>query len=206
MPIYNGIEFIEESVGSIKAQTMTDWELIIGINGHEKNSRVYQIAKVYENEKIKVLELETSGKPASLNEMILHCKYDWIALLDVDDLWHPEKLMEQIKYTNYDVIGTQCQYFGDSNFTPHIPFGDITKFNFKTVNPIINSSVLLRKELAFWNVILKAMEDYELWLRLNKQGKTFYNISNILTYHRIHTNSYFNTKQHDPSEITRMYP
>ena len=48
MPIYNGIEFIEESVSSILNQTFTHWELIIGINGHPPNSDVYQIAKEYE--------------------------------------------------------------------------------------------------------------------------------------------------------------
>lgn len=45
MPIYNGVEFIDESVGSIISQTYTDWELLIGINGHPANSDVYQIAK-----------------------------------------------------------------------------------------------------------------------------------------------------------------
>ena len=49
MPIYNGIQFIEESVSSIKCQTYKDWELIIGINGHEKNSDVYNIAKKYDD-------------------------------------------------------------------------------------------------------------------------------------------------------------
>ena len=44
MPIYNGIEFIEESVSSILQQTYANWELIIGINGHPENSSIYQIA------------------------------------------------------------------------------------------------------------------------------------------------------------------
>ena len=45
MPIYNGIEFIEESVSTIRYQTYANWELIIGINGHPPDSEVYQIAK-----------------------------------------------------------------------------------------------------------------------------------------------------------------
>jgi len=40
MPIYNGIEFIEESVSSILNQTYDQWELIIGVNGHPENSPV----------------------------------------------------------------------------------------------------------------------------------------------------------------------
>ena len=53
MPIYNGIEFIEESVSSILNQTYDQWELIIGINGHDENSDVYKIAKEYEKRSVK---------------------------------------------------------------------------------------------------------------------------------------------------------
>ena len=42
MPIYNGIEFINESVSSIILQTFGEWELIIGINGHPENSEVFK--------------------------------------------------------------------------------------------------------------------------------------------------------------------
>ena len=48
MPIYNGIEFIDESVSSILKQTYDKWELLIGINGHPENSEVYKIAQKYE--------------------------------------------------------------------------------------------------------------------------------------------------------------
>ncbi len=45
IPIYNGIEFIDDSVQSVLNQTYTNWELIIGINGHPENSDVYKKAK-----------------------------------------------------------------------------------------------------------------------------------------------------------------
>ena len=65
MPIYNGIEFINESVMSIIGQTYEEWELIIGINGHPKDSDVYKTAKQYEgvSNKIRVYDLiECKGK------------------------------------------------------------------------------------------------------------------------------------------------
>jgi len=46
MPIYNGIEFIEESVKSIIKQTYTEWELIIGINGHLPRFRSIQKSEI----------------------------------------------------------------------------------------------------------------------------------------------------------------
>jgi len=54
MPIYNGIEFIEESVSSILRQNYDKWELLIGINGHPQNSNVYKTAKEYENKNGKI--------------------------------------------------------------------------------------------------------------------------------------------------------
>ena len=66
IPIYNGIEFIDESVTSVLEQTYTQWELLIAINGHPQNSEVYKIAKKFEEKsnKIKVckfiLELNVS--------------------------------------------------------------------------------------------------------------------------------------------------
>ena len=51
IPIYNGIEFIEESVSSVLNQTYEQWELLIGINGHPENSDIYKIAKEYEKKK-----------------------------------------------------------------------------------------------------------------------------------------------------------
>lgn len=209
MPIYNGIEYIDESVSSILAQTYTDWELIIGVNGHEPLSIVYLIARKYEKHgNIRVLDLHNvRGKSNALNEMMKSCKYDYVALLDVDDIWEPSKLQAQSEYMNkYDVIGTNCVYFGNQNLVPKLPLGDLKSFDFFDYNPIVNSSVLIRKELCWWDPRFQ-VEDYELWLRLRKNGKTFYNVETILTKHRIHLFSAFNTRDHSEqiNEIKRIH-
>jgi glycosyltransferase involved in cell wall biosynthesis len=95
IPIYNGINFIDDSVSSVLNQTYDKWELFIGVNGHPQNSPVFQIAKQYENKsnKIKVLDLHTiKGKSNALNEMVKYCNYNYVAILDVDDIWSPMKL------------------------------------------------------------------------------------------------------------------
>lgn len=199
IPIYNGIEFINESVTSVLEQTYEDWELIIAVNGHAENSSVYQIAKEYESisDKIRVYDFyNITGKAETLNSMLPYCRYDYVAILDVDDVWLPNKLSAQSTFLNkYDVIGSQCVYFGDmENINPKIPVGDITIFDFTQVNPIINSSVLLRKHLCHWNE--NGIEDYDLWLRLRKQNQTFYNLNDVLVKHRIHKKSAFNSSGH----------
>lgn len=195
IPIYNGIEFLNESLESVKNQTLKDWEVIIAINGHSENSTVYKEALKYKNEKIKIYDLYTvKGKSNTLNEMLKLTKYDWIALLDVDDKWHRKKLEIQFRYIkDYDIIGTNCKYFGDLDNSPKLPFGNLRNFNFLKFNPIVNSSSLIKKEFCFWDNYFDSVEDYELWLRLKKQNKKFFNVKNILTYHRIHQNSFFNT-------------
>jgi teichuronic acid biosynthesis glycosyltransferase TuaG len=197
LPIYNGIEFIEDCVKSVISQTYNKWELLIGVNGHKENSYIYKKAKEYENDKIKVFDFyNIKGKSNTLNELIKHSKYDYIALIDVDDIWLNDKLKIQNQYLNiYDVVSGNCVYFGSiNNVIPEIPQGDISNFNFKLVNPIINSSSIIKKELCFWNNNYDGIEDYELWLRLRAINKKFYNCKQILVKHRIHNNSAFNSK------------
>jgi glycosyltransferase involved in cell wall biosynthesis len=200
IPIYNGIEFINESVESVLNQTYDKWELIIGINGHPADSDTYKLAKEYEHKsnKIRVLDLyDIKGKSNALNYMLQYCKYDWVALLDVDDIWHPFKLEIQTRFLpHYDVIGSRCVYFGDiQGVIPSIPIGNFTLFDFTKSNPIINSSALISKNLCFWYE-LDGIEDYDLWLRLRKSKKKFYNCPDILVKHRIHKQSAFNSKGH----------
>ena len=197
MPIYNGIEFINESVTSVLNQTWPHWELIVGVNGHSENSEIFQIAKVFETDtRIKVLDLHfIKGKSNALNEMLKHCTHDYVSILDVDDIWHLEKLALQSKYLGtYDVIGTRCVYFGDMNgIIPEIPIGDISGFDFFSVNPVINSSAVIRKNLCYWRKEVDGVEDYDLWLTLRKKNKKFYNFVNVLVKHRIHQTSAFNS-------------
>lgn len=202
MPIYNGIEFLEQSLLSIIKQTYKNWEFIIGINGVSINSDVHLKAiEIINNYKSKydiyVNYYDTKGKPATLNKMVKDAKYNFIALLDVDDLWICDKLQKQLPYLDiYDVIGTGCRYFGDTEHTPILPYGDLRYFNFFQFNPIINSSVILKKEIAEWNEN-EFVEDYDLWLKLFKANKKFYNIDEILVLHRIYKTSFFNTSNHN---------
>jgi len=210
MPVYNGIEFIEESVTSVLQQTFIEWELLIGVNGHPENSGVYQLAKKYEEKSsnIRVFDLyKLKGKSVTLNKMIEYCQYDYLAILDVDDIWLANKLEKQVPFiANYDVIGTKCIYFGQLNgIVPNIPIGDISKVDFLSANPIINSSSLIRKSLCYWNIDeFDCIEDYELWLRLRKQNHTFYNIEDILVKHRIYQQSAFNSSNNQQIQLKKL--
>jgi glycosyltransferase involved in cell wall biosynthesis len=202
MPVYNGSEFLPESVSSVIQQTFTEWELLIAINGYDEAENtifimVRDYIKAIGETRIKVLDYyDCKGKAATLNKMLNECQYPYVAILDVDDIWLPGKLAAQQPFLQkgYDVIGAKCVYFGDmNNFSPPIPTGDISKFNFLEGNPVINSSAIIKKELAQWSTTC-IVEDYDLWLRLWKEQRRFYNCEEVLVKHRIHKESAFNSK------------
>lgn len=210
IPLYNGVEFLNESLTSIINQTYIHWEVIIGINGHSLESNIIvEIYNIINNLNIdnkydiRVIIYNTKGKSQTLNAMVNDVKFDYIALLDVDDIWVSYKLEKQVPLlSNYDVIGTQCVYFGDINIKPTVPTGDLSEHNFYSVNPLINSSIIIHKKDAYWDEN-EFIEDYDMWFRLYHNGKKFYNIPDILCLHRIHKQSNFNNSNDKYVEILK---
>jgi len=208
MPIYNGIEFLQESLPSVRRQTHKDWELLIGVNGHDDPQPIVDIAENLRmgDERVRIFVQTTKGKSDSLNDLMRHVTSDWVALLDVDDLWDITKLEEQTAAIRPDmaVVGTLCRYFGDLAGSPNIPTGYIDPAVLKTVNPIINSSSLTRKQYCRWTNKYD-VEDYELWMRICLAGGKLFNLPKILVSHRIHRDSAFNGKQQDVEGLRQMY-
>jgi len=213
IPLFNGVEFLKEALDSVRAQTFTEWEVIVGVNGHPQGSAVFQqattlvtlantqSAEALAQPRIRVIDLydlPEKGKSAALNAMIPHARFSHIAILDVDDLWLPTKLEKQIPFIEqgYDVVGSQCVYFGEqyAGIVPAIPLGDISTHDFFQVNPMINSSAIVKKDLCQWISQWDGVEDYDLWLRLRRGNSRFYNVGEVLVRHRIHRASAFNAQ------------
>ena len=207
--VYNGYEFLEECAKSIITQKCEhdglhfSWEWWIGINGHgESGGEAMRIAeKIAEaDSRIHVVNLpNVKGRVAALNSLRAMVHGEWIAIIDCDDIWEQEKLITQvaaIKMANtpIDVVGTFCSYFGDVVTTgPRLPSGWIRLKNVLQGNPIINSSALIRADLAHWEERF-GLEDYDLWIRAIKGGHTLFNVPHPLVRHRIHKESAFNGK------------
>lgn len=217
LPLYNGIEYLNDSLSSIKSQTYNKWELIIGINGHyndkEFNNNVkYIVDKIFDkNDDFKILNLNLYNKIDTLNHLTKIAKYNYISLIDADDIWSENKLELQVPYLdNYDIVGTHCYYINKDrhilSFSPSLPIGDLTNYNFFDGNPIINSSVILKKTDALWqldNININGIEDYDLWFKLKFQRKKFYNIDKKICFHRLHDKSSFNNKNNNYVDILK---
>jgi teichuronic acid biosynthesis glycosyltransferase TuaG len=197
MPLYNGLEFLDESVNSIVNQTNTKWELIIGINGHQGSDAGFIIQKIkaYKDKRIKAILCSVKGKSKTLNSLTWHAQHEYVCVLDVDDKWLPTKLEKQLPLMKkYDVVGADVEYFGDKTGTPGLFLGKLSPIMFSYQNPIINSAVMLKKCDAWWDPNWEGLDDYNLWIELLRQKRSFYNIPEILVNHRLHDKSYFNNK------------
>lgn len=226
-PLHNGVEFLTECVMSVLDQTYTSWEMWIGVNGHpggeakEVFSLAFSLASLDSHRRIRVVAQPPSvrGKAASLNHLVgqLDLATEWVALLDCDDVWHPQKLEKQVAALGgvaqgATVVGTMCEYFGDMLGVPNIPTGWINSHWLADMNPIINSSVLLKREACVWAVEHPSweggytpLEDYELWMRVVLGGGRMFNIPERLTRHRIHGGSAFNSRGHAPAPLQAWF-
>jgi glycosyltransferase involved in cell wall biosynthesis len=207
IPLYNGIEYLSEAVNSVISQSFQDWSMLIGINGHGDNSsnianKVTEIIGSDTRIKVIIQPPHINNKSMSQNNLMTYVTTEWVALLDADDIWLPGKLQKQvdiINTTTYEVIGTQCEYFGNRRGSPRLPLGTLNRKCTLVCNPLINSSVVLKSKYAKWDESRNIHIDYELWLNLDLQAVKMYNISTILVRHRLHNASFFNTQKVNPN-------
>lgn len=119
-PTYNCSQFIAETIRSVQAQTYQNWELLIqddcSIDGTVKVVQLYEKM----DDRIKYeCNLKNSGAAVTRNNALQRAKGRWIAFLDSDDLWEPEKLEKQVafmerngyhfSYTRYQEIDEDSQ-------------------------------------------------------------------------------------------------
>lgn len=99
MPSWNTEKFIAESIKSVLDQTYTNWELLIVDDC--SNDSTDEVVATFKDERIKYFHNEkNSGAALTRNKAMREAKGEWIAFLDSDDLWAPEKLEHQIDFMN----------------------------------------------------------------------------------------------------------
>lgn len=99
MPSWNTGRFIGETIESVLAQTYSNWELIIVDDSSTDNTD--EIVAQYTDHRIKYIKNEVnSGAALTRNRAMREAQGEWIAFLDSDDLWLPDKLKHQIEFMN----------------------------------------------------------------------------------------------------------
>jgi glycosyltransferase involved in cell wall biosynthesis len=216
IPLYNGFEFLEGSLESTRRQTFKNWVGIVAVNGHGKTgepvlSKVRAlVASLGMSDVFDVINLpDIKGGAAAITKAAEIATTPFVAHLDCDDIWLPKKLETQMKLIDSDeevgIVGTMCRYFGDSSDIPVLPTGELKKADFVKRNPMIHSSILIRRDLAVYTDEFVAY-DYDCWVRNMLYGVKIVNIDNILVFHRVHMKSFYNASgKQDPDLVQKKY-
>ena len=204
LPVYNDEKYIEFCLKSIKRQNYKNFICLIGFNGTSDGSKKIVKKTIGDDDRFIIFDYgEDKGKSITLNKLIKEVQAQYLCLMDGDDYWTPNKLERQIPFIGkHDVIGSLCNYMDEHNNTtstirlPEFDMG-IKMWIESIKNPIVNQSCLFKKddiiEAGGWRSDKETIEDFDMWIRLARGGKTFYNIQEPLVHHRIHSNSNFNS-------------
>ena len=187
MPTFNRLQFLAPAVDSVRAQTYTDWELIIADDGSDAASRAY-LQTLHAPPRVRVIWLAHSGRPAmARNAALREAHGEYVAFLDSDDIWLPRKLERQIgslrrhpqrewSYTAFAVVDAadQPKRASPARNRPVVS-GWITEkmLNDETVIALPSVVVARRllEQLGAFDEGLVMCEDDELWLRLAVHGE-----------------------------------
>jgi glycosyltransferase involved in cell wall biosynthesis len=199
MPIYNGAEFLVETLDSIFKQTYKDFELLI-INDCSSDVSI-DIINSFKDSRVRIINNKTNiGQTRSLNKGIELAQGEYIAIHDQDDISKPERLFEQVEFlnlnTNIPVIGTYGEEIDENGRIINacdIAFSSDTIFIKLLMgsSPFIHSSVMFRRKVIIeefngYNESYRFFQDYELWARVLKKYKLA-NIDNNCVQHRMHS-------------------
>ena len=226
VPVYNAGAVIRETIAAVRAQTMTDWELILVDDGSTDDSIAIirdEIAREpasVSGVRMRLLQSEVRDKdsyrgPAGAR----NCGVDaalgrYIAFLDADDIWYPDKLSRQLEFMREnDAPFTFTSYvFGDAQAEPtrhvvHAPDSlDLEHALTRTV--IFTSTVMLDRERIERRLLYMPYmesEDTACWWRILKSGIIARGLDEVLTVYRRPAHSLSSDKVSAVSRIWRLY-
>jgi glycosyltransferase involved in cell wall biosynthesis len=203
MPAYNREKYIGSAIDSVLAQTFADWELIVVDDGSRDGTR--GIAERYAAEypgRITVIAQPNSGVVIARNTGIRASRGTYVAFIDSDDLWHPEKLARQVAcfrrtpeaafvYTGYETIDAEGR--ADRIVRPDCRFrGHVRDLLWTEPNEILGPTLMVRREALFqvglFDERLRAAENVDLRLKLAHLGPLEY-VDDVLYRYRKHGDS-----------------
>lgn len=181
MPSYNTGKFIRETIESVLAQSYPTWELIIIDDCSNDNTDEIIYQYLVDKRIYYIKNVKNSGAAISRNKALKIAKGKWIAFLDSDDLWEPNKLQKQISfmknngyhfsYTNYIEIDEQSKSNGKSITGPKC----ITKHGMYNYCWMGCLTVMYdAEEIGLIQIAdIKKNNDYAMWLKVCKKANCY---------------------------------
>ena len=175
IPTYNRSEFLRESVGSVLAQTFCDLELIVVDDGSSDDT--YEVISSFSDPRIHYEYQENCGVSSARNLGVSRSCTPYLAFLDSDDVWLPDKLERQLSFfgerTDISICQTEEVWVRNGHrVNPKQKHAKHSGWIFEDCLPLCivsPSAVMFRREafdaLAGFDESFPACEDYDLWLR-----------------------------------------
>ena len=194
MPSYNAANYIEASIKSVIAQTYQDWELIVVDDCSSDNT--IEIIEKFNEPRIRLfVNDKNSGAAMARNRALREAKGRWIAFLDSDDIWLPEKIKHQISYmerNNYSFTYTDYRTQLNGEWLPYINTAPNMINKKKLYNYCYFSTITVmydREKVGLIQIAdLKKNNDYAMWLQAIEKTD-FYRFPECLSYYIKHDGS-----------------
>ena len=197
LPVYNGEKTVEASVASVLEQTYKNIELIIVDDASEDGTPEKLSMLAGHDSRIRVITNKTNcGRLRSRCKAVDAAKSEWIAFIDADDLWQPDKVEKQLDFRDSagcDLIYTASAFMDSEGnkykWIMHVP----AKVSYRKLlkqNVISNSSVMVRKKdfvsyLPCSEGVNDMHEDFACWLNMLRAGLVACGIDEPLITYRI---------------------
>jgi hypothetical protein len=176
MPVYNGAQFLRESVASVLSQTLKDFELIVVDDGSYDES--WELLQTFADKRIRTFRFRQNiGVGCARNYAIEKADCEYLAFLDVDDVAHPARLAVQVAYLDSrPEIGVTASraWITDSGGQYKQPFEPLSPKEISVTlvfrNCLVTSSVSMRRGLSIsFRSESEPGGDYDLWARLSPE-------------------------------------
>ena len=210
--LYNGRRYIGDTLRSVFAQTFQDFEVIVVDDGSTDGSAAY-VAEAFRDDRLTLVRQENRGQGAALQRAITHARGRWLAFLDHDDLWTPEKLERQLREAAavpqaalvfsdcllIDSDGRAFRRVSDQFDFSAIKLDGIHGYDdllrrgcFITMSTVMARTAAVRR-VGGVNPAYRYVLDYDLWLRIARLHPIHY-VPEVLGSWRVHDQQF--TQRH----------
>ncbi len=191
IPCYRCSSTILRAINSVISQSLMPAEIILvdDCSGDETLTILMNLEEAYSGI-VKVIRMSENKGPASARNLgWSHASQDYIAFLDADDSWHPEKLQIQYTFMNqHDDIplsGHLCSIMGDVEPGSTLPasqlFSEITRISLIFKNPFYTPSIMIKRNLPIrFDENKRYAEDFFLWQTIAFQGLRIVRLNSVL--------------------------
>lgn len=196
-PSYNSEFKLISNINSIRKQSLSNYEHIIIDDNSLKPIPNEVLSEIQNDPKIKLIKRSWNAGPAvTRNRGISEARGKYIAFLDADDIWLPEKLEKQVafmeetqcplSYTHYDVVDENGNYIGSRKSPKELSYEDLIKVNrIGCLTAMYNTEICGKQYMP--NILKR--QDYGLWLKITKKFGPAQGVNEVLATYTSSPNS-----------------